>query len=51
MLNTQNSGRLTFEQLMELRRQSRGTGQGRRRGDAPPLGEDEESEGAPPPAN
>jgi hypothetical protein len=53
MLNTQNTGRLTFAQLLELRGQARAQGQDgrRRRGDAPPLGEDEDDgEGAPPPA-
>ncbi len=49
MLNTQNTGRLTLPQLMEARAQRMGSG-GRRRGDAPPLGEDGDGEGPPPPA-
>jgi hypothetical protein len=44
MLNTQNTGRLTLEQLVEVRRQ--GFDSGRR--DSPGLGEDEDA--PPPPA-
>jgi hypothetical protein len=48
MLNTQNTGRLTLEQLVEMRRQAFSSG----RRDAPGLGEDEEGgEGPPPPGN
>lgn len=49
MLNTQNTGRLTLPQIMEARAQRMGPG-GRRRGDAPPLGDDGDGEGPPSPA-
>jgi hypothetical protein len=48
MLNTQNNGRLTLEQLIAVRMQAFAPG-GRRRGDAPPLGEDGEGGDTPPP--
>jgi hypothetical protein len=48
MLNTQNNGRLTLEQLQAMRAQA--TGPGRRRGDAPPLGEDGAGPPSPPPS-
>jgi hypothetical protein len=55
MLDTGHSGRLTLQQLMALRAEARGPGQPRRRGDAAPLGEDEEGgdgpEGLPPSGN
>jgi hypothetical protein len=51
MLDTGHTGRLTLQQLIEARVQAFGPG-GRRRGDAPPIGEEEEpggNEGTPPP--